>query len=460
MRLIFICMRFHRVNKHLYIETWGCQMNEYDSQRIAELLEASHGLKLVDSPDNADVLLMNTCSIREKAFDKVFSRLGQWRELKLAKPHLIIGVGGCVASQEGNTIRQRAPYVNIIFGPQTLHRLPVLLNNVQYNGKPAIDISFPEIEKFDCLPEPKAHGPTAFVSIQEGCSQYCSYCIVPYTRGEEINRPVDDVLAEIASLASQGVREITLLGQNVNAYQGPMHDGHIADLGLLIRFVARMEDILRIRFTTSHPLKFSDSLIAAYRDVPKLATHLHLPVQSGSDRILSLMGRNHTALEYKTKIRKLRQVRPNIPISSDFIVGYPGETEEDFAATLDLVEAVGFDQSYSYMYSARPGTKAATLPEQISLDVKKQRLKILQEKLNQQAYAISQNMIGTLQSVLVTGPSKKDPHELCGRTENNRVVNFHAPHAVIGQMVNLRITESSHYTLRAEYEEKEEILTC
>jgi tRNA-2-methylthio-N6-dimethylallyladenosine synthase len=424
-------------------------MNEYDSKRMAELLESTHNLKLVDSPDNADVLLMNTCSVREKAEEKIFSRLGQWRSLKEAKPDMIIGVGGCVASQEGSTIRSRAPYVDIVFGPQTYHRLPALINSVKRSGRPAIDISFPEIEKFDNLPASKAEGPRAYVSIQEGCTKYCSYCIVPYTRGEEVNRPFDDVIAEIANLTAQGVKEITLLGQNVNAYRGQMHDGHIADLGLLIRFIAKMEGILRIRFTTSHPTEFSRSLIEAYRDIPKLANHLHLPVQSGSDRILSLMGRNHTALEYKSKIRQLRLVRHDISISSDFIVGYPGETEEDFALTLKLVEDVGFDQSYSFIFSERPGTKAATLPNQIPLEVKKERLKILQDKLNAQAQAISQKMVGTLVPVLVSGPSRKNPNEMSGRTENNRVVNFEGSPELIGKVVELHITEVIYNSLRA-----------
>ena len=436
-------------SKLLYIQTWGCQMNTYDSKRIAELLEASHGLKLSDSPENADVLLMNTCSVREKAEEKVFSDLGRWRALKEARPEIVIGVGGCVASQEGNNIRQRAPYVDIVFGPQTLHRLPMLLNTVKHSGKPAIDISFPAIEKFDNLPEPKADGPTAYVSIQEGCSQYCSYCIVPYTRGEEVNRPFDDVIAEVAVLAQQGIKEITLLGQNVNAYQGPMHDGHIADLGLLIRFVAQIEGIEQIRFMTSHPNHFSASLIAAYRDVPQLANHLHLPIQSGSDRILNLMGRNHTVLEYKSKIRQLRQVRPDISISSDFIVGYPGETEEDFAATLDLVKSLHLDQSYSFIFSQRPGTPAATLADQIPLAIKKERLKALQAQLNQQSFAISEKMVGTTVRVLVTGFSKKSTEDLQGRTENNRVVNFVGPASLIGQIVNLYIIAAYPYSLRA-----------
>ena len=436
--------------KNLYIETWGCQMNEYDSKRIADLLSSTHGLKLVSVPEDADVLLMNTCSIREKAEEKVFSKLGRWRELKADKPSMVIGVGGCVASQEGENIKRRAPYVDIIFGPQTLHRLPMLLNQVKHNGKLAIDISFPEIEKFDNLPTPKSDGPTGLVSIQEGCSKYCTYCIVPYTRGEEVNRPFDDVLAEVAALASQGVKELTLLGQNVNAYRGPMHDGHIADLALLIRYVAHIDGIERIRFTTSHPTEFSTSLVEAYRDVPELANHLHLPVQSGSDRVLNLMGRGHTALEYKSKIRQLRKVRPNISITSDFIVGYPGETDEDFQATLDLVKAAEFDQSFSYIFSARPGTPAGNFPDQIPLEIKKERLKILQDLLNAQSYDIAQKMIGTSQRILVTGPSRKDPNEFCGRSESNRVVNFKGDASMVGKMVNVHILKVIHNTLRAE----------
>lgn len=429
-------------------------MNEYDSKRMAELLHSTHGLELVDSPEKADVLLMNTCSIREKAQEKVFSRLGQWRPLKESNPSLVIGVGGCVASQEGKAIRQRAPYVDVIFGPQTLHRLPMLLNQVKRQGKPAIDISFPEIEKFDKLPDPHANGPTAFLSIQEGCSKYCTYCIVPYTRGEEINRPFDDVIAEAAHLAEQGVKEITLLGQNVNAYQGPQHDGSIADLALLIRYIAQISPIGRIRFTTSHPTEFSTSLIEAYRDVPQLANHLHLPVQSGSDRVLTLMGRGHTALEYKAKIRQLRAIRPDITISTDLIVGYPGETDEDFEQTMDLVEKIGFDTSYSFMFSARPGTPAASLPNPVSEPVKKQRLQILQARLAQQAMQISEKMVGTTQRILVIGPSKKNPHELAGRTENNRVVNFEAPSKnIIGEFVNVHINACFPNSLRGEFKE-------
>ncbi len=438
------------MSKQLYIETWGCQMNEYDSKRMAELLESTHGLKLVNSPDNADVLLMNTCSIREKAQEKVFSELGRWRAIKEIRPDIVIGVGGCVASQEGELIRSRAPYVDVVFGPQTLHRLPMLINAVKRDGKPAIDVSFPEIEKFDKLPDPKVEGPCASVSIQEGCSKYCTYCIVPYTRGEEVNRPFDDVIAEIAHLASNGAKEITLLGQNVNAYQGPMHDGHTADLGLLIRFVAKIDGIERIRFTTSHPKEFSPSLIEAYRDVKKLASQCHLPVQSGSDRILNLMGRAHTVLEYKSKIRQLRLVRPDICISSDFIVGYPGESDQDFAQTLELVKSIGFDQSYSFMFSQRPGTPAANLPDQIPLDIKKQRLQILQDLLLSQSVQISQNMVGSVQSVLVTGSSKKMSDEMTGRTENNRIVNFKGDNSLIGKIVPIHITESSRISLKGE----------
>ena len=423
-------------------------MNEYDSKRMAELLDSTHGLKLANSPEEADVLLMNTCSIREKAQEKVFSRLGQWRALKEANPHIVIGVGGCVASQEGETIRQRAPYVDLVFGPQTLHRLPTLLNTVKRSGRSAIDISFPEIEKFDCLPEPRADGPTAYVSIQEGCSKYCTYCIVPYTRGEEVNRPFDDVIAECVTLANQQVKEITLLGQNVNAYRGKMHDDHLADLGLLIRFVAEIDGIERIRFTTSHPAEFGNSLIAAYRDVQKLANHLHLPVQSGSDRILQLMGRGYTAVEFKSKIRQLRQVRPTISISSDFIVGYPGETEEDFEETLKLVQQVNFDQSYCFIYSARPGTPAANLPDPVSLEIKKVRLQKLQAQLTKQAIEIGESMKGSQQNIIVTGLSKKDPSKLTGRTENNRIVHFEGPNKLIGQHILCEITEVHPFSLR------------
>ncbi|MDM7323303.1 MAG: tRNA (N6-isopentenyl adenosine(37)-C2)-methylthiotransferase MiaB [Gammaproteobacteria bacterium] len=437
-------------HKKVYIKTWGCQMNEYDSQKMGDLLHACEGMELAQSPDEADVILLNTCSIREKAQEKVFSQLGQWKELKRAKPELVIGVGGCVASQEGEALRERAPFVDVVFGPQTLHRLPEMIREVKATGRPVVDVSFPEIEKFDRLPEPRAEGPTAFVSIMEGCSKYCTFCVVPYTRGEEVSRPFDDVLAECAQLAAQGVREINLLGQNVNAYRGAMHDGGIADLALLIEFVAAIDGIERIRFTTSHPVEFTDRLIEAYRNVPKLASFLHLPVQSGSDRILAAMKRGHTALEYKAKIRRLKKARPGISISSDFIVGFPGETEADFEATMKLIREVGFDQSFSFIYSPRPGTPAASLPDDTPLEVKKERLYRLQELINSQARAISEAMLGTVQRILVEGPSRKDPDELLGRTENNRVVNFKGNARLIGQMIDVRITEVLPNSLRGE----------
>ncbi|ADE16913.1 tRNA-i(6)A37 thiotransferase enzyme MiaB [Nitrosococcus halophilus Nc 4] len=434
--------------KKLYIKTHGCQMNEYDSTRMADVLRQSHGLELTSDPEQAEVLLLNTCSVREKAQEKVFSQLGRWRQWKQARPELIIGVGGCVASQEGETIRARAPYVDLVFGPQTIHRLPAMLTQVSGNHQPVIDISFPEIEKFDKLPEPRAEGPMAFVSVMEGCSKYCSFCVVPYTRGEEISRPLDDVIAEIVDLAEQGVREVTLLGQNVNAYRGPMGEGDIADLALLITYVASIEGIERIRFTTSHPVEFSDSLIQAFAEVPELVSHLHLPVQSGSDRILSLMKRGHTVLEYKAKLRRLRQVRPDISISSDFIIGLPGETEADFQATLALVDEVGFDHSFSFIYSPRPGTPAASLPDEVPMAVKKERLGILQERLRASEMTISQGMVDTVQQVLVERSSKKDPAMLAGRTANNRVVNFPATQGLIGKFVNVRITEALPNSLR------------
>ncbi len=434
---------------NVYIETWGCQMNEYDSKRMIDLLGSSLSMTEVKTPEQADVLLMNTCSIREKAQEKIFSRLGQWRSLKEKNEKIIIGVGGCVASQEGTKIRQRAPYVDVVFGPQTLHRLPALISSVKRDGKPAIDISFPKIEKFDNLPEPSVDGPTAFLSIQEGCNKYCTYCIVPYTRGEEIDRLFDDIIHEAYQLADKGVREITLLGQNVNAYRGKMHDGVQADLGLLITYIAQIEGIDRIRFTTSHPNEFSDSLIEAYKNVPELANQLHLPIQSGSDKILSLMGRHHTGLEFKAKIKDLRAVRPDICISSDFIVGFPGETDKDFQDTLDLVASIGFDQSYSFIYSPRPGTPAASMVDEVPLEVKKQRLQLLQTRLRQQAMAISESMVGTVQRILVTGPSKKNPMEFSGRTENNRVVNFSGgKQEDIGQFLNLMIDDFSPNALR------------
>ncbi len=432
----------------LYIETHGCQMNEYDSSSMVNLLRHSHQMELTKDPMEADVLLLNTCSIREKAQENVFSQLGRWREFKKLRPEIVIGVGGCVASQEGGAIRQRAPYVDLVFGPQTLHRLPEMLNEVWSKHQPVVDVSFPEIEKFDRLPEPKAEGVKAFVSIMEGCSKYCSYCVVPYTRGEEISRPLDDVLAEVVSLATQGVREITLLGQNVNDYRGALHEGGVADLALLIEYVAAIEDIERIRFTTSHPLAFSDRLIQAYANIPKLANHLHLPVQSGSDRILAMMKRNYTALEYKAKIRKLRKVRPDIAISSDFIVGFPGESDKDFEATMNLIQEIGFDMSFSFIYSRRPGTPAAEWPDDVTMDVKKQRLTILQNRLLQQANAISQSMVGTRQTILVDGISKKNAEELSGRTENNRVVNFAGDKNLLGRLVNMVITEARPNSLR------------
>lgn len=434
--------------KKLYIKTNGCQMNEYDSSKMAEVLLQSHGLEKTDLVEEADVILLNTCSIREKAQEKVFSQLGQWREYKKKHPHVVIGVGGCVASQEGADIIKRAPFVDLVFGPQTLHRLPTMLDERLQTKKPVVDISFPEIEKFDHLPPPRAEGPVAFVSIMEGCSKYCSYCVVPYTRGEEISRPFDDVLAECYQLATQGVREINLLGQNVNDYRGPMSNGTIADLALLIHYLAAIDGIDRIRFTTSHPLAFSDNLINAYAEVPELANHLHLPVQSGSDRILALMKRGYTALEYKSKIRKLKKVRPDIRLSTDIIVGFPGETEQDFQATMDLVHEIGFDLSFSFIYSARPGTPAAKLPDDTPMEVKKQRLKILQDRLNLQAMRYSQALLGSKQTILVTSPSKKNPTQLAGRTECNRVVNFDGPGHLLGQFVSVEITEVQPNSLR------------
>ena len=432
----------------LYIKTFGCQMNEYDSEKMADVLRDSHGYELTDRPEDADLLLVNTCSIREKAQEKVFSELGRWRQLKEKKPGLMIGVGGCVASQEGDGINKRAPCVDIVFGPQTLHRLPEMVNEVRANGLPVVDISFPEIEKFDCLPAPRADGPTAFVSVMEGCSKYCTFCVVPYTRGEEISRPLDGVITEVVQLAKQGVREINLLGQNVNAYLGPMHDGQLADLATLIYYVAAIDGIDRIRFTTSHPVEFTDSLIQAYAEVPQLANYLHLPVQNGSDRILARMKRGHTVIEYKQKIRKLRAVRPDISLSSDFIVGFPGETDADFEATMNLIAEIGFDQSFSFVYSARPGTPAASFTDDTPIEVKKQRLSILQARINQQALAISKAMVGTAQSVLVEKPSKKDANQMSGRTENMRWVNFDADPSCIGQFVDVVITEALPNSLR------------
>jgi len=432
----------------LYIKTFGCQMNEYDSARMVEVLAQSHELVRTENPEEAGVLLLNTCSIREKAQEKVFSQLGRWRPLKQARPDLVIGVGGCVASQEGEAIRERAPFVDLVFGPQTLHRLPEMLNQVRSGGTSVVDVSFPEIEKFDRLPEPKADGVSAFVSVMEGCSKYCTFCVVPYTRGEEISRPFDDVIAEVVSLAGQGVREINLLGQNVNAYRGLMDDGDGADLALLIRYVAAVPGIDRIRFTTSHPVEMSDSLIQVYAEVPELVNHLHLPVQSGSDRILALMKRGHTALEYRSRIQRLKESRPDVSLSSDFIVGFPGETDQDFEATMQLIDDIGFDLSFSFLYSRRPGTPAADLPDDVPHLVKQARLARLQRLINEQAQRISRRMVDTVQRVLVDRPSRKDPQQLAGRTENNRVVNFAGPRELIGRFVDLRITEALPNSLR------------
>ncbi len=432
----------------LFIQTHGCQMNEYDSARMVDVLQASHGLELTDRADEADVILINTCSIREKAQEKVFSQLGRWKQIKAKNDKVVIGVGGCVASQEGEAILQRAPYVDLVFGPQTLHRLPEMVEASRRDKQPQVDISFPEIEKFDALPEPRAEGPTAFVSIMEGCSKYCSYCVVPYTRGEEISRPFDDVLGEVAALAEQGVKEVNLLGQNVNAYRGPMHDGGVSDLSLLIHAIAEIDGIGRIRFTTSHPVEFSDSLIEAYANVPKLANYLHLPVQAGSDRILAAMKRGYTALEYKQRIRKLRAVRPDISISSDFIVGFPGESEHDFEQTMTLIEDIGFDQSFSFVYSRRPGTPASNLPDDTPLDAKRARLARLQAAIDAHARKISASMVGSVQTVLVEGPSKKNPKEMAGRTENMRFVNFPGDPRMIGHFVDVEITQAMAHSLR------------
>lgn len=432
-------------------------MNEYDSSKMAEVLHKSHGLITTDKAEEADVILLNTCSIREKAQEKVFSQLGQWRDYKAKNPHVVIGVGGCVASQEGAEILKRSPFVDLVFGPQTLHRLPALINERLSKKKPVVDISFPEIEKFDHLPAPRAEGPTAFVSIMEGCSKYCSFCVVPYTRGTEISRPFDDVLVECYQLASQGVRELNLLGQNVNDYQGMMENGDKADLALLIHYLAAIEGVGRIRFTTSHPVAFTDNLITAYAEVPELANHLHLPVQSGSDRILSLMKRGYTALEYKSKIRKLRKARPDIRLSTDIIVGFPGETDKDFQDTMDLVHEMGFDTSFSFIYSPRPGTPAANLPDDTPMEVKKQRLQILQNRLSINVGRYSESMIGSKQKLLVTGTSKKDSQVLSGRTECNRVVNFEGPAQLIGQFVEVHITEALPNSLRGRLLELE---TC
>jgi len=432
----------------LYLKTHGCQMNEYDSARMAELLAESHGLKLTDDEAEADVILVNTCSIRERAQEKVFSQLGRWKQYKKDGRPVLIGVGGCVASQEGAALLQRAPYVDLVFGPQTLHRLPEMIEERRRSGRPQVDVSFPEIEKFDRLPQPRAEGPTAFVSIIEGCSKYCSFCVVPYTRGEEVSRPFADVLAEVAGLAAQGVREVNLLGQNVNAYAGAMEDGEVADLALLVRYIAQLPGIGRIRFTTSHPVEFTDALIEAYRDVPKLASYLHLPVQSGSDRVLAAMKRGHTVLEYKQKIRRLRAARPGISVSSDFIVGFPGETAAEFERTLQLIADIGFDQSFSFVYSARPGTPAANLPDDTPAEEKKARLHALQAAVDANSRAISQAMLGSVQRVLVEGASRRDPGEFTGKTENMRSVNFAGDPAMVGQFVDVLITGVMANSLR------------
>ena len=432
----------------LYIQTNGCQMNEYDSEKMRDVLQASHGMELTDIPEQADVLLLNTCSIREKAQEKVFSAVGRWRKIKAKRPDVIIGVGGCVASQEGAALQKRAPYVDIVFGPQTLHRLPELLNQARSGKKHVVDISFPEIEKFDALPEPRAEGPKAFVSVMEGCSKYCTYCVVPYTRGEEVSRPLQDVIAEITTLAQQGVREINLLGQNVNAYCGVMDDGDNANFALLLHYVAAVEGIDRIRFTTSHPLEFTDDIIEAFAEIPQLVNHLHLPVQSGSNRILAEMKRGHQRDDYLEVMRKMKEVRPGISLSSDFIVGFPGETEQDFQDTMDLIEEVGFDFSYSFIYSARPGTPAANFPDEVTMAVKEQRLKRLQTRINEMTMAISESMIGTVQRVLVEGVSKKNPLYLTGRTENNRAVNFAGHPRLTGQFVDVLIREALPNSLR------------
>jgi tRNA-2-methylthio-N6-dimethylallyladenosine synthase len=439
------------MSKKLHIKTWGCQMNEYDSQKMADLLDSTHGLSYTEDAEDADIILLNTCSIREKAQEKVFHQLGRWKKLKDKNPDLLIGVGGCVASQEGDVIRQRAPFVDIIFGPQTLHRLPEMINQVKGGKSSVIDISFPEIEKFDRLPEPRADGPTAFVSIMEGCSKYCTFCVVPYTRGEEVSRPVDDIIVEIAQLADQGVREVNLLGQNVNAYRGDTHEGEVCHFSELLRIVASIDGIDRIRYTTSHPVEFTQDIVDVYADIPELVSHLHLPVQSGSDRILNQMKRGHMAIEYKSIIRRLRKVRPDISLSSDFIIGFPGESDADFEATMNLINEIKFDHSFSFIYSARPGTPAADLPDDVTMATKKQRLQILQDRITQQALQISRQMLDTEQRILVEGPSKKNPMELRGRTENNRVVNFVGPHTLIGGFADVKINDVYTNSLRGEF---------
>jgi len=431
-----------------YIKTYGCQMNEYDSARMGDVLAASSGMQATDNPAEADILLVNTCSVREKAESKVFSLLGEWKQIKDLRPGVIIGVGGCVASQEGDQLVKAAPQVDLVFGPQTVHRLPQMISELRQQGRAVVDVSFPEIEKFDHLPAPRAEGPTAFVSIMEGCSKYCSFCVVPYTRGDEISRPLDSVIEEVAKLAAQGVREITLLGQNVNAYRGAMSDGALVDLATLLHHVAAIEGVERIRFTTSHPLEFDESLIEAYASIPKLANHLHLPVQSGSDRVLALMKRGYTALEFKASIRKLREVRPTISVTSDFIVGFPGETDRDFEATMTLVRDLSIDQSFSFLYSRRPGTPAASLPDETPHAEKQERLARLQALLEENAQARSRSLVGSVQRVLIERPSRKDQSELAGRTEDNRWVNFPGPAKLLGHFVDVEITEAKAHSLR------------
>ncbi len=439
------------MSKKLYIRTFGCQMNEYDSDKMADVLENSDGLVATDSPEDADVILFNTCSVREKAQEKVFSDLGRVKHLKLKKPELVIGVGGCVASQEGAAIIERAPYVDVVFGPQTLHRLPQLIAARRRTGRPQVDISFPENEKFDQLPPPSVDGVRAYVSIMEGCSKYCSFCVVPYTRGEEISRRLDDVLTEAADLADQGVKEITLLGQNVNAYRGALSDGPgLADFALLLEYIAEIPGIERIRYTTSHPKEFTQRLIDVYERVPKLVSHVHLPVQSGSDRVLAAMKRGYTVLEYKSIVRRLRQVRPEVSLSSDFIVGFPGESDDDFGRTLALVDEVGFDASFSFVYSRRPGTPAADLADDTTDAIKLGRLQRLQAALEVHVNRISESMVGSTHRILVEGPSRRDASELMGRTENNRIVNFSAPPRLIGQMVDVRVTQALPHSLRGD----------
>ena len=434
--------------KKVFIKTFGCQMNDYDSNRMMDSLTDSHGVVATKDEAEADILLLNTCSVREKAQEKVFSQLGRWRKIKDKKPDLVIGVGGCVASQEGEGIIKRAPYVDMVFGPQTLHRLPSMYEDVRNSSDTPVDITFPEMEKFDNLPAPKVDGVTAFVSIMEGCSKYCSFCVVPYTRGEEFSRPFDDVLAEVYTLAEQGIREVTLLGQNVNAYWGKMHDGSVADFALLIRYVAEIEGIERIRYTTSHPLEFTDSLINVYADVPKLVNHLHLPVQSGSDSILAAMKRRYKAEDYVKIIKKIRKIRPTMSMSSDFIIGFPGESDQDFEDTMNLIEEIGYDLSFSFIYSARPGTPASDLADDVPMDVKKARLARLQKRITEMAFGISESMVGTVQTVLVDRPARKDSEQISGRTENNRVVNFDGDHALIGHFVDVEITEALPNSLR------------